>query len=369
VLDLKPASSGLEIHSRATEMPGQKMGPFVRLGDGRLLTLHGTNAWFSADEGVTWQERPLFAEPTRFRIEESTLVRSSKGVLLAAFINMPEAHWTWDNKLCDAPGATLPTYVVRSLDDGTSWEAPRKLHDDWTGANRDMQELKTGRVIFTSMKLRHNPGHHAVLTYCSDDQGQTWQPSNVIDLGDAGDHGGVTEATIEELKDGRLMMFMRSNWMRFWQAESSDSGLHWHPYGPSAIAASCAPGTLHRLRSGRIVLVWNRPYPEGQQSFSLTGGDRRWSATPVSNHRGELSVAFSEDECKTWSRPVVIARKPGAWLAYPFVFERSPGELWITTMQGGVRLKLLEADFCGVATQAKPCSDDAIGVRPPQIIK
>jgi len=42
---------------------------------------------------------------------------------------------------------------------------------------------------------------------------------------------------------------------------------------------------------------------------------------------------------------VVIARKPGASLAYPYLFEASPGELWITTMQGGVRLKLREADF------------------------
>jgi hypothetical protein len=217
-----------------------------------------------------------------------------------------------------------------------------------------MQEITGGRVIFTSMKLGHNPGRHTVLTYCSDDQGQTWTPSNVIDLGGAGDHGGVTEATIEELKDGRLLMLLRSNWMRFWQAESTDGGLHWHPFGPSPIPASCAPGTLYRLRSGRIALLWNRPFPEGQHTFPMTGGDRLWSETPVSNHRGELSIAFSADECRTWSQPVVIARKPGAWLSYPFVFEAAPGEMWITTMQGGVRLKLREDDFCELAGAGEP---------------
>ena len=158
----------------------------------------------------------------------------------------------------------------------------------------------------------------------------------------------------EGLEDGRLLMLMRSNWMRFWQAESGDGGLSWHPLGPSAIPASSAPGTLHRLRSGRIVLVWNRPFPEGEDTFPLTGGDRRWSATPVSNHRGELSIAFSEDEGKTWSEPVVIARKPTAWLSYPFVFEAVPGELWITTMQGGVRLKLREEDYCGFPGHTAP---------------
>jgi hypothetical protein len=61
-----------------------------------------------------------------------------------------------------------------------------------------------------------------------------------------------------------------------------------------------------------------------------------------------LSIAFSDDECKTWTRPVVIARNadPRAWLAYPYLFEASSGELWITTMQGDVRLKLRESDFC-----------------------
>ena len=44
---------------------------------------------------------------------------------------------------------------------------------------------------------------------------------------------------------------------------------------------------------------------------------------------------------------MVIARNRAARarLAYPYLFEASPGELWLTTMQGEVRLKLREADF------------------------
>lgn len=167
---MKPAGSGLEINIRATEMPSLRTGPFVRLGNGDLLCLQETNCWLSADEGATWQARPLFAATSGFKIDESTILRTSKGT----------------------------------------------------------------------------------------------------------------------------------------------------------------------------------------DTFPLTGGDRRWSATPVSNHRGELSIAFTEDECKTWSVPVVVARKPGAWLSYPFVFEVAPGELYITTMQGGVRLKLREADFRAPSGQTTP---------------
>jgi len=42
---------------------------------------------------------------------------------------------------------------------------------------------------------------------------------------------------------------------------------------------------------------------------------------------------------------LVVARRRGAWLICPQVFERKPGELWLTTMQGGLRLRLREADF------------------------
>jgi len=93
------------------------------------------------------------------------------------------------------------------------------------------------------------------------------------------------------------------------------------------------------------MLVWNRPFPEGKTEYPLTGGDREWSEVPVSNHRGELSVAFSDDDGKTWPPHVVIARQPGASLAYPYVYERKPGELWLTTMQGGIRVKVKEADL------------------------
>jgi len=42
---------------------------------------------------------------------------------------------------------------------------------------------------------------------------------------------------------------------------------------------------------------------------------------------------------------VVLARQKGKSLAYPYLFERVPGELWITTMQGGVRVCIDEKDF------------------------
>ena len=66
----------------------------------------------------------------------------------------------------------------------------------------------------------------------------------------------------------------------------------------------------------------------------------------------ELSIAFSEDDGKTWTEPVVIARhrdevpQVAGWLSYPTIFERRPGELWIVVRQGFLTwLSLQEEDF------------------------
>ncbi len=109
-----------------------------------------------------------------------------------------------------------------------------------------------------------------------------------------------------ELSDGRLLMLIRTQWGRFWEAFSEDGGLSWRTIRPSQIEAGHSPGYLLKLCSGRLVLVWN----------GKTG-------------RQELFIAFSEDDAKNWTKPIVIARQKSGQLSYPYIFERRAGELWI----------------------------------------
>lgn len=351
----KLTSNGYWIHPKAEEMPGLKTGPFVRLGNGDILTVEGNKSCISKDEGKTWSEYSIFADSSRFDIRiERALIRTRNGVIILAFANDKErANWSWQNDIADSPGAMLPTYAVRSLDDGKTWQPPQKLHDEWTGANRDIIETKDGNIIISSMMMRHNPGHHTVVTYTSKTDGLNWIRSNVIDLGGVGHHSGVTEATIEQLRDGRIWMLMRTNWGVFWEAYSDNEGLTWKNFKPTKIDASSAPGLLQRLKSGRLFLVWNRANPEGQSSYRMSGGDGISSEVAHSNNREELSVMFSDDDGKTWTKPVVVARVTDKSkiknLAYPRVFEAKPGEIWITTTYAGfageLSIKLHEKDF------------------------
>lgn len=346
----KMTSNGKWIPNNAEELQGLKMGPFVRLQDGSILTVDGSgtqmgeNCCISMDEGRTWAEYPIFANPSNYAIRpERALLQTRKGVTILAFSNNREmSGGDWNEKIHDMPGAILPTYTVRSTDGGKTWKDLQKLHDSWTGAIRDIIETRDGNIIFTSMMMQHDPGRHSVVTYTSKDEGRSWIRSNVIDLGGVGHHAGVTEATIEQLSDGRIWMLMRTNWGKLWEAYSEDEGLTWKLFNWTGIDASGSPAMLQRLQSGKLVLVWNRMYPEGKTEYPLSGGDGHLSEVPASFHRDELSIMFSGNDGKSWSQPVVIARKG---MAYPYVFEANPGELWITTMQGGLRIKLNEKDF------------------------
>ena len=351
----KRISTGILVPEAVNEIKDLKMGPFVKLNDGSLLTVDDTVCLISNDEGKNWIPYQIFDDASKFQISnERALINTTGNVVILAFMNLGERkNWNWDTEISDSPGARLPTYTVRSLDGGKTWTDLQKLHNEWTGAIRDMIETESGNIVFTSMMMRHNPGHHTVLTYKSGSDGKSWIRSNIIDLGGIGHHSGVTEATVEQLQDGRLWLLMRTNWGTFWEAFSNDDGENWHTIRSTNIAASSAPGLLKRLKSGRLVLVWNRRFPEGDDHYQNTGGDNQWSEVAASNHRDELSISFSDTDGKTWTPPRVIAKidkdtpinPPLKWISYPYVIEYNPGELWITTMQGGLRVKLFENDF------------------------
>lgn len=327
-------------------------GPFVRLPDGNILTINGKNCYISNDEAKTWaKEFPIFKDTSKYSITSPVLIQIRSGVIILAFANGKEkANWNWLSDIHDSPGAILPTYAVQSIDGGKTWQNLQKLHSEWTGMIRDIIETKDGNVVFTSMIMRHNPGHHTVLTYTTKDEGKSWIASNIIDLGGIGNHGGVMESTLVQLKDDSLWMLLRTNMGNFWQAFSNCQGITWENIGPTNIDASSSPGLIKRLKSGRLVLVWNRLFMEKEKEYHLRGGDSNLTQLPASFQREELSIMFSDDDGNSWTVPKVIAKAHNdtkKWLAYPYIFEAKPGELWITTLQCDLRIKLNEKDFIG----------------------
>lgn len=129
-------------------------------------------------------------------------------------------------------------------------------------------------VYSTPSSYYSPPGSTCIACRVTRDGGRTWTRRQPIFRG----YSGATNGAIET-RDGRILV----------------------PYSHYV----SSPGRLARLADGRIALVWNRP----------------------EKRRGELHLAFSSDEGRTWAHALVLAT--GKQVAYPYAIEIDPGSLWI----------------------------------------
>jgi hypothetical protein len=139
-------------------------------------------------------------------------------------------------------------------------------------------------------------GHAHVLemdvsfAYTSSDSGRTWRRSEgqIIIWKDDG-YGGMwpcDEPNVVELKDKRLLMFVRTTLGRIYQSTSTDGGQTWSYPEPTGLPASYSPCSLKRIpRTGDLLCVWNNVSAE-----EIRRGLRR----------GRLSTALSKDDGRTW---------------------------------------------------------------------
>lgn len=326
--DAERGAGGRWVHPMFTPLAADRNGPFLVRPDGRLLSMDAKAVIVSSDEGRTWSE----AAPASFGQEPDPsslrLVCAKDNALVMAYLDSANYKFSWDDQAGEPkPDCKLELWVVRSPDGGKTWADRQRLLDGYNANFFGFCRLASGRIVLVAEHLVSSPGHWIVCSFLSDDEGHTWRRSNWIDLGGHGHHDGAVEPTVAALGDGRLLMLIRTNLDCFWQAISDDGGRYWRTVQPSAIDASTSPGQLLRLQSGRLLLVWNRLNPS-------SGAWPRSEPGPASEispswHREELSAAFSEDDGKSWTPPLIIARQKGGQLSYPYVFERRPGELWI----------------------------------------
>ena len=309
----------------------------VTLGDNRLMTVlpQGNAIVTSSDQGRTWSEpQPIRTAAEPVLPTRGPLIRTRNGTLILIFQKLAAAAARWDEARRDwTPEFRNDLWVTRSQDEGVTWETPFQPFPGIYGTIVTSIQMNSGHVVVPIQIALNHPGRWGMYGFSSADEGRTWTRSNLIDLGGSGHHDGAIEATIAELSTGRLFMLIRTSLGRFWEAFSDDHGAHWREMRGSRLDASAAPGYMKRLASGRLVLVWNRLSREGQPPPPIA------APTPAyyfgaQHHRSELSLAHSDDDGVTWSQPVVIARHPKGSIAYPFILEHKPGELWVWSRYG-----------------------------------
>ena len=188
-------------------------------------------------------------------------------------------------------GATRTVWVTHSDDDGVSWARPEEItrevkRPEWgwyaTGPGSGIQTA-SGRLI---VACDHREGGESFShVIYSDDDGKSWKMG-----GSAGPK--CNEATVAELRDGRLMLNMRSGAGRNRRAVSvsEDGGLTWsEPALDEALIEPVCEGSL--IRFGKMLLFSN----------------------PAAVKRMNMTVKMSRDDGKTWSAGKVIDAGPSAY--------------------------------------------------------
>jgi sialidase-1 len=230
----------------------------------------------SADGGQTWGEKRILQENTGGLNVMSVTLRRLKSGPIAMFYLQKNSH------------SDLDLLVRKSTDEATAFGPPTTVTSDpgYHVVNNDrITQLTSGRLLAPAASSADvvKENHFVSHCYLSDDGGITWR--NGAGHVDAAKRGAM-EPEVIELRDGRVMMIVRTQLGYPGKSYSTDGGDTWGPMTSLGVQAPEAPATLRRIPStGDLLLIWNNVYTPGAGH----GGKR----TP-------LTAAISSDEGETW---------------------------------------------------------------------
>ena len=201
-----------------------------------------------------------------------------------------------------------------SSDEGKTWGPATQLSlpAKYTGlTNGRCIRLKSGRILLEAWEDGFS------YCYISDDDGKTWRESQRVKPRD-----GCWEPACIELKDGRVMMLMRTGMGGQYKSISKDEGQTWSTPVPTPLVGTAAPVSISRVpRTGDLLAIWNH--------------------NPGAKKRNPLTAALSKDEGETWRYFRNIEDAPDDGWAYPAVtWVEDRALLTYFNYTGGLSLKL-----------------------------
>jgi len=295
--------------------PRNSEGDFIRLKDGRILFVytHFTGGGgdhsaahlggrFSSDGGRSWTKKDVAIVPNEGKqnVMSVSLLRLRSGAIALFYLRK--------NSIEDCR-----PYLRISKDEAKTWSKPTACIErvGYYVLNNDrVVQLRSGRLV-APVSCHNAPGLKwssagVISCYLSDDRGKTWRRSRTeLNPRTAKKRPVLQEPGIVELKDRRLMMFMRTTMGCQYLSFSPDGGETWSPAKPSKILSPCSPASVERIpKTGHLLLVWN---------------DHKGIPRSLRGKRTPFKVALSRDEGRTWHNVKTLEDDPGGWYCYTAV--------------------------------------------------
>ncbi len=304
--------------------PRNTEGDIIELADGTLLLAWSDfydsrmpdaapariSAKVSHDRGKTWGER--------FTLLENEGVQN---VMSVSFLRLRDSGDILFFYLRKNGPDDLHAFVRRSSDEAATFSDPVQCTREpgyWVVNNARVVQLSCGRLVMPSSLHRDIESTDRTgwaTAWLSDDEGRTWVPSeSLMPLPGR----GAMEPGVVELRDGRLLMIIRTELRQICRSYSADGGVTWTAPEPMGVGAPVAPSTITRIpSSGDLLLIWNDCFRDDPNAEEM---------------RTPLTAAISRDEGLTWEHVRDLETARDRWFAYvsvTFVEDRALLTYWV----------------------------------------
>ena len=287
----------------------------IRMPDGKLLAVWWAQylrggcvlGCYSTDDGGHWSEaQPLDDVPDVWHADPA-LLRDGERVWL--FYNLWFGHHAIPSlglKITPLDNSPLSRdcYYRYSDDSGQTWTQSRLL-DRHSCLRAKGIRLKNGELLLPAWEGRVS----RVLK--STDRGASWRRCGHIQTAE------TAEPCVLELTDGRILMFLRAEDGHIWRSVSEDAGDNWSAAESTQLVQSNHPAELFRLADGTIALGYDASLDRGRRA------------------RTALGLRFSKDEGDTWSEPLIVEAQPEPQpprfsIGYPSIAEDQNGNILVS---------------------------------------
>lgn len=213
----------------------------------------------------------------------SVLWLDDEGVLRVWYVTMEGRGW-----------ATCSVRERRSSDGGRTWGSDRAVREEWGWMVRNEPVRWQGRLLMPMYDERD----WSAFVLVSEDGGDTWDQSAAV-RADA----GVIQPALAPLRDGRLLMLLRSRGGSVYRSISpAGDGKLWTKPRATALPNPNSAVELISLESGVLLSIFN----------------------PTKRGRSPLRVALSDDDGEHWNVWRDIENEPGEF-SYPTAVQTPDG--------------------------------------------
>jgi sialidase-1 len=316
--------------------PRNSEGDFVTLKDGRILFVYshftgksssdfGSShlaARYSSDGGNTWTEKDeiIVENEGAMNVMSVSLLRLKSGKLALFYARK--------NSINDC----IPLMRI-SEDEGKSWKAPVVCITDVPGYyvlnNARVIQSASGRLLVPvalhtsdvqgvapeKMESRFN-NYGQLFCYYSDNDGKTWKRSEKVKVPE---EVMAQEPGLVELKNGSIMMYIRTDRGMQYSSYSKDRGKTWTAAGPTNIPSPLSPATIVRdPATQQLVVIWN--------NYGVLGRGY--------GKRTPFNIAVSDNEGLSWKHVKMLHDDPDGHYCYTAARFNLEGDLLLSYCAG-----------------------------------